>query len=141
MNIDALLLSNLETLSYLESNNEVILNDKIPFGNIAFIYENFWKLSPNYKASSQKRKSHPGLSISSKESLVIFGSSQLSNRDPNNKNYFFVGHDDCSIISKDMVFIFDTQIPATISMIDRNKTHYSPLSKEKMEELKDAGYQ
>lgn len=144
MNIDALLLSTLETLSYLESNececNINFLETKIPFGNIAFINENFWKLSSNYKASSHKRKSHPGLSISSKENKVIFGSSQLSNRKRNYKKYFFVNHNDCSIINKDMVFVFDTQIPATINMIDTNKSYYEPLCEKKMKELKDAGY-
>ena len=147
MNVDRLLLESLETLANIESDDcqanngsNEFLNAKIPFGNIAFIKERFWRLSVKYIEPLEKRTSHPGLSISSNENIVIFGSSQLDNRDPNNKNYFFVNKDECPILTKNMVFIFDTQIPATKNMIDRTKTYYEPLCEEKMKELKDEGY-
>ena len=139
MNTDLLLLKSLETLANLDSNNN-FFESMIPFGNIAFIKEKFWKLSPQYIKPGEKRSSHPGLSISSDKNIVIFGSSQLSNRNPKSKNYFFVNHDECAILSRNVVFIFDTQIPATIDMIDIKKTYYEPLCEKKMKELKDAGY-
>ena len=145
MNTDLLLLKSLETLANLESTDchpdGIFYGSKIPFGNIAFIKERFWKLSTNYIEPGDKRGSHPGLSISSDNNIVIFGSSQLSNRNPKSSNYFFVHRNECAILSKNMVFIFDTQIPATTDMIDTKKTtYYEPLCDQKMKELKDAGY-
>ena len=138
MNIDAILLSSLETLSLLESNNNVeCLEAKIPFGNIAFIKEKFWKLGAGYKESAVTRKSHPGLSISENGNKIAFGSSQLNNRDRNDKNYFFVNKNECEIISKNMVFLLDTCIPTAFNMIDKRKTLYSELCPKKMKELKD----
>ena len=144
MNIDTLLISSLSTLSECEGIDiENIINSKsqkIPFGNVAFIKEKYWRNSLSYKESASKRKSHPGLSISSESNLVIFGSSQLRNRDKNNKNYFFVNHNECPILNKNVVFVFDTFISATINMIDITKTYYEPLCERKMKELKNAGY-
>ena len=143
MNTDLLLLKSLETLAALGSSDcqpdTDIYGAKIPFGNIAFIKERFWKLSVNYIEPGEKRSSHPGLSISPDDNIIIFGSSQRDNRDPNDKNYFFVDKDECSILSKNMVFIFDTRIPATREMIDTTKgTYFEPLCEKKIKELKDA---
>ena len=142
MTEDLLLLKSLEVLAnpgsidcYL---SDGLLSKKIPFGNIAFIKERFWRQSVNYIEPGEKRASHPGLSISSNEDIVIFGSSQLDNRDPNNKNYFFVNKDQCPILNRNMVFIFDTRIPAITDMIDTTKdTFYEPLCEKKMKELEE----
>ncbi len=141
MNYDALLLANLQSLAYPDStssdeDDSIILN--IPFGNIAFIKESFWKLGENYIESKEKRGSHPGLSIYETNGLVAFGSSQLDNRDRNDKNNFFVDKNQCGILSKNMVFLLNTCIPATIDMIDSRKDfYYEKLCPSKFTELRN----
>ena len=137
---DALLLASLEALALPDSASspeEVSICYKIPFGNIAFIKEKFWKLGERYKESKEKRCSHPGLSISEDGDLIAFGSSQLENRDPKDKNHFFVDKNDCPILTKRMVFLLNTTIPATVNMIDSRKTSYEKLCPKKMMELKN----
>ena len=142
MNIDVLLISNLETLACLEDNESELQNNgfkqRIPFGNIAFIKEKFWKLGEKYLEPHNKRSSHPGLSVSTKDDKVVFGSSQTDNRF--GPNFFSVKPTECPILTKEVVFILDTYIYATISMIDYKKTSYEPLCEEKMKELRNAGY-
>ena len=141
MNItDDYLLASLATLANIDSCNaplEVVLDYNIPFGNIAFIKEKFWKLGNKYKESREKRGSHPGLSISENGNKIAFGSSQLNNRDRKDKNNFFVNKDECEIINKNMVFLLNTHIPTAFDMIDKRKTLYSELCPQKMKELKD----
>ncbi len=138
---DDYLLASLATLANIDSCNatfEVVLDYNIPFGNIAFIKEKFWKLGYKYKESKEKRGSHPGLSISEAGDRVAFGSSQLSNRDKKDKNNFFVNQDECEIIKKNMVFLLNTYIPTSFDMIDKSKgTSYSELCPTKIKELRD----
>lgn len=140
---DAFLLSQLEALAFCEENKDIDLFRPIPYGNIAFIWEKFWKKGDNYRAQNEhnkKRKSHPGLSVSSKSNQLVFGSSKIKNRDRTDSNLFFVKEKDCQILKKDVVFILDTWINGDISMIDQSQTLYAPISEEKQKELRNAGY-
>ena len=161
MNLGILLTKELEAMAvcdeYLESRPKEF-NLNIPFGNVAFIYEKYWETSENYIPSKTpnhkikqeasnfkdkkiinfaKRKSHPGLSLSSEVPILAFGTSQLNYRDKNDKNLFFVNLNQCEILSKDMLFLLNVRIPANITMIDDSQTGFAKICDEKLKELEE----
>ena len=161
MNLGILLTKELEAMAvcdeYLE-NQPQEFNLNIPFGNVAFIYEKYWETSENYIPSKTpnhkicqetsnnkdkkiinfaKRKSHPGLSLSSEVPMLAFGTSQLNYRDKNDKNLFFVNRNQCEILSKNMLFLLNVRIPANITMIDDSQTGFAKICDEKLKELKE----
>ena len=161
MNLGILLTKELEAMAacdgYLESQpKEFSLN--IPFGNVAFIYEKYWENSRNYIPSKTqndkkyreylnkkdnktinfaKRRSHPGLSLSSEVSTLAFGTSQLDYRDKSDKNLFFVNRNQCEILSRDMLFLLNVRIPGNITMIDDSQTGFAKICDEKLKELEE----
>lgn len=138
---DSFILIHLQSLAHCDENlEEDFIEERIPFGNIGFIKEKFWKRSPNYRTPRKYRRSHPGLSISSQTALLAFGSSNVDNYDHNDKNYFFVNPEDCQISKRRMRFDFSTTIQGTYEMIDKTDKDYEPICEKKMQELRDAGY-
>ncbi len=138
---DTFILEHLQSLAYFgENSNEDFTERRIPFGNIGFIKERFWKESPNYREPRKPRRSHPGLSLSSNTALLAFGSSNVDNYDRYDPNYFFVNPDECPISKRRMRFDFATTIQGTRRMLDKTEKDYEPLCEKKMQELKDAGY-
>ena len=110
----------------------------IPFANIAFIKEKYWRNNPDYIKSVENRSSHPCLSIDSINGKVIFGTSKTDNRNP--EDVIFISKKDCQIIDRDMVFLKKFWIYANINMIDYSKTYYAPVSDKVKMELENAGY-
>lgn len=137
---DDFLAASLYSLYCCDENKNDLLPLPIPFGNIAFIKERFWKFSGKYREPASKRSSHPGLSLSSKNCLLAFGTSKTTNRERNRKDYFLVYPSDCPILKKQCLFITSIIIPGDQTMIDRSKTSYEPLSDSKLQELKNAGF-
>ena len=138
---DTFILEHLQTLAYFGENPEENFTDsRIPFGNIGFIKERFWKESPNYREPGKYRRSHPGLSLSSNTALIAFGSSNVDNYDRKDPNYFFINPDECAISKRRMRFDLSTTIQGTCRMIDKTDKDYEPICEKKMQELRDAGY-
>ena len=138
MNIDLLLQKSLETLAACDGyiSSTASLDNIIPFGCIAFIKENDWENNLlNYIPPKTKRVSHPGLSLSDDTESLAFGSSQLDNRNPMDKNIFFINQEDCEILTKNMVFLLNLRIPGNITMIDHSKTGYKKICEKKLIEL------
>ena len=165
MNLGILLTKELETLAacgdFIESQPKEDFNLNIPFGCVSFILEKHWETSKDYipsktanhKISQEylnkkdkniinfaKRKSHPGLSLSSDVPMLAFGTSQLNYRDKDDKNLFFVNKDQCQILSTDMLFLLNVRIPGNITMIDDSQTGYSKICDEKLKELEERKY-
>lgn len=145
MNIDLLLLQELQSLASVGNNDSDnnTLETNIPFGHIAFINEKFWKNQRFHKKSAEQKTSHPGLSISSTEKKVAFGTSRTDGRS-NDKNIFWVSPKECDILKKTAVFLLSHWAPADIFQIDTRKADsvksHKMLSKAKLSELKNAGY-
>jgi len=145
MNLDPFILQDLQSLAYVGNNDSEnkTLDTNIPFGHIAFINENFWKNQSFHKKSSEHRTSHPGLSISSSEKKVAFGTSRTDGRS-NDKNIFWVSPKECDILNKTAVFLLSCWAPADVYQIDTRKADsvgsLKILSKAKLSELKNAGY-
>ena len=136
MQLDLIILRQLS--ESIDNINSDTINLSIPFANIAFIKEKFWKTNPNYARSDEKRNSHPCLSISSSNNKVIFGTSKVKNRNP--KDVISVSKKDCEIINQNMIFLKDFWIYADICMIDTSKSEYAPVSDRIKMELENAGY-
>lgn len=161
MNLGILLTKELEAMAacdgYIESQPQDF-NLNIPFGGVAFILEKYWETSKDYIPSKTanrkvcqdfsnkkdnkvinfaKRKSHPGLSLSNEVPMLAFGTSQLNYRDENDKNLFFVNKNQCSILSKDMLFLLNVRIPGNITMIDDSQTGFAKICDEKLKELEE----
>lgn len=163
MNLGILLTKELETLAacgdFIESQPKEDFNLNIPFGCVSFILEKYWETAENYIPSTRpnhkicrqdylkskdkidknlaKRKSHPGLSLSSEVPCLAFGTSQLNYRDKDDKNLFFVDKDQCPILSKNMLFLFKVRLPGNITMIDYSQTGYAKICDEKLKELEE----
>lgn len=145
MNIDLLLMQELESLASYghKSIDDLPSSYNIPFGHVAFIHEKVWQNESFYKKAKEKRASHPGLSISSSEQKVAFGTSQTDNRS-NSKDHFWVSPKECDILNRTVVFLLSLWAPADIFRIDSRKSNtiksMKILCKSKLSELKNAGY-
>jgi len=142
--LDFLIYNSLSALAGDYADNAADNNcpEVIPFGQVAFIKESSWQTALWYRSSStDKRSSHPGLSISSEKNQVAFGSSGLADRDI--RKTLFVAPSDCPVLKQKTAFLLQYSAPVNIYAIDFRKSTTANLTdrliKELQRKLTDAG--
>ena len=137
---DLLLKLSLEqSVSHLLADNpetETAADNLLPLGNVAFFKESAWKNSDFYAKPARFRAAHPGLSLSSSNLKIAFGTSRLDGRDWSDSSLFLVNKSQCKILSKDVVFLLKSVAPLSLFQIDYRLDDSAELSSDALKELK-----
>jgi hypothetical protein len=133
--LDLLLQNSLAQLAMETTTGEAEVSDSLDFATAAFFRESCWKSFDWHRAASgQKRTSHPGLSISSRNNQVAFGSSKTDGREP--ATTLIVTPADCSILERRTAFLLQYSAPLTIFDVDYRRSATAKISPELEQELK-----
>lgn len=119
-----------------DSKADSVPENLLPLGNVAFFKESAWKNSDFYIKPARFRAAHPGLSLSSSNLKIAFGTSKLDNRDWSDSSLFLVNRNQCKILSRDVVFLLKSVAPLSLFDIDYRLDDSAKLSLDALKELK-----